>query len=668
MRNSTAILFLLILIGLVVPCLTEGRQADNSILNEVRIFRDFGSFNPGFFESEIRSDYPYEYLKRKASVEFEERDGRIVAYIHHRNVIRIHSADPIEQVQASLVAIPYYAAENMEQVTNLEGITWKPGGTFYHINQESVQNAQLNSRYRLIEFEMPEVEQGDVIEYKYTLVRRYIEELPGFYFSDQVPVRKAALYIKNEPYIRYDAVAQNVDFELQYEEFEVDTSSIPHVFTYERPDPVYIEKWSAADVDGIGSSAYISSPEDVRAQIHFQLSEFGLPRQPLENSWEYVAAQIRRHNNPYALVNRNRGHFKEIASDFAHLDNPEARQDSIFAYVNRQSQFNEMNTIFASGSLEHVLQGIPANQAEINTVLLGLLLESGIDARPLYVSSRSLGRINRTFPSLYQFNRVLVVSVISDERFIMDASFPYSYPGLIPVDAYNEQGMVFNEDGYEWMDLTPERSVFNLDIDVTGKLKADGTLSGRLQGRATGYPAREIARALAQGGRGDDIVRETFFDLYPEVQIEELEARQNRSDTVHLDLSFVIENYAVSFAEGLEYRPMLIGYLFQNPFEETSRRVPITLDAPEKVTVHYTIELPEGASSEAISGEQITRLNGAELSEEYQLESGRLDYFFQVEITRKEFLPEEYSQLRQIYQRWVELSNEAWFIEIENGM
>jgi hypothetical protein len=668
LRNSTDILFLLILFGLAVPCLTEGRQADDSILDEIQIFRDFGYYNQDYFETEIRSDYPYEYLKRKASVEFEERDGRIVAYIHHRNVIRIHSDDPIEQVQASMVGIPYYAAENMEQVTNLEGITWKPGGSFHRIDQGSVQNSQLNSRYRLIEFEMPEVDQGDVIEYKYTLVRRYIEELPGFYFSDQVPVRKATLYIKNEPFIRYNAVTQNIDFELQYEEFEVDTSSVPHVFTYERPDPVYIEKWSAADVDGIGSSAYISSPEDIRAQINFQLSEFGLPRQPLENSWEYVAAQIRRHNNPYKLVDQNREHFKEVFSGFSPLDSPEEMQDSIFAYVNRQSQFNEVNAIFTTGSLEHVLKGVPADQAEINTVLLGLLLESGIEAWPLYVSSRSLGRINRTFPSLYQFNRVLVVSKISGEQFLMDASFPHSYPGLIPVDAFNEQGMVFKKDGYEWMDLTPARSVFNLDIDVSGKLQADGTLSGKLQVKAAGYPAREIARALDQGGRGDDIVRETFFDVYPEVNIEGLEIRQNRSEAVYLDLSFVIENYAVSFAEGLEYRPMLIGYLFQNPFEETSRRVPITLDAPEIVTVQYSIELPDGVSSETVSGEQQTRLNGAELSEEYQLGESRLDYFFQVEITRKEFLPEEFSQLRQIYQRWVELSNEVWFIEIENGM
>jgi hypothetical protein len=666
LRNNTAIWILLILVVLAVPRPADARQSDGAILDEFQIFQDFGNFNPDFFESDIRTDFPYEYLKREAAVEFDERDGRIVAYIHYRNVIRVHTDDPIEQVQASLIGIPYYAAENMERVTNLEGITWKPDGAFHLIDAGSTQNAQLNSRYRLIEFEMPEVEQGDVIEYKYTLVRQYIEELPGFRFSEEVPVQKSVLYLKNEPYIRFDAVSQNVDFELRYEEFKVDTSSIPHVFTYERPDPVYIEKWIATDVEGIGSSAFISSPDDVRAQLHLQLSEFGLPRQPLENSWEYVAAQIRRNNNPYTLIEKNQVLLEEASAPFNRIDNLKERQDSIFAMVNRKAQFNELNAIFATGDLSHVLEGISADQAEINTVLLGLLRENGIDAWPLYVSSRNIGRINRTFPSLYQFNRVLVVSEISGEQAIMDASFTHSYPGLIPIDAYNEQGMLLKESGHEWMELTPDLSVFDLFIDVAGRLEADGTLSGTIQATAGGYPAREISRSLKGGGGGSDIVRETFFDVYPEVEVSELEILQDSAGVLCLEVSFSIENYAVSFAEGLEYRPMLIGYLFQNPFEESNRRVPITLDAPENVTVNYSIDLPEGVRAEEMSGQHNTSLTGARLSEEYHLDSGHLNYTFMVEITRKEFMPDEYSQLREIYQRWVELSNEIWFIEKEN--
>jgi hypothetical protein len=71
------------------------------------------------------------------------------------------------------------------------------------------------------------------------------------------------------------------------------------VFTYQRPDPVYVQKWSAEDIPAVDAATYISSIDDIRAKMKFQLSEFGMPRQTLENSWDYVAAQIFRNNNPY---------------------------------------------------------------------------------------------------------------------------------------------------------------------------------------------------------------------------------------------------------------------------------------------------------------------------------------------------------------------------------
>ncbi|WP_372906266.1 hypothetical protein, partial [Rhodohalobacter sp.] len=99
--------------------------------------------------------------------------------------------------------------------------------------------------------------------------------------------------------------------------------------------------------------------------------------------------------------------------------------------------------------------------------------------------------------------------------------------------------------------------------------------------------------------------------------------------------------------------------------ESTNRRVPITLDAPEHLFVNYSISLPEGAETENLQGRQITELPGAELSEEYDISDGQLTYSFGVNIERKQFSSDDYSQLRRIYERWVELSNEVWFIETD---
>jgi len=664
MLNRTAYT-LLLAIYLFIPVRGVAQYQEDTILQERNIFENFGSPPSELNEPAPDHNAPYEYLSREASIEFDETDRGIVVYIHYLNRIKVYSDDPIDQAEAALVGIPFYASENIERVTNLEGITWKGNGQFYSLNTENTRNAELNSRYRLIEFEMPEVEAGSVLEYKYTLERRYIEELPDFYLSDRVPVREATLFMKNADFLRYDVIEQNVDFELSYQEFEVDTSSIPFVFTYERPDPVNVEVWSAEGIPAIDATSFISSIDDVRAKLKFQISEFGLPRQPLDNSWELIAAQLRRNSNPYDSIDENRDLISMELDQFSEVQSLIEMQDSIFHYLNSIMQFNGTNTVYAEGSLDHVIDGRPADQAEINTLLLGMLREAGIEAYPLFISGREFGRINRSFPSLFQFNQMLVYSEIDGEEYIMDASFAHSLPDLISVNSFNNQGFLLRENDFNWIEINPRKSVFNLRVGIEGDLNQNGTLNGIIRAETTGYPSREIRRSLAGAESESDIIKKIFLDIYPEAELSnsEIVVDELNPDNISIRASFEIPNYAVSFTDGLEYKPVIVGYLYQNPFESANRRVPITLDAPEQLFVNYRINLPDGAEAENLRGRQMTELSGAELQEEYSVSDTQLTYSFGVNIERKQFSSDDYSQLRRIYERWVELSNEVWFIE-----
>jgi hypothetical protein len=655
-----------LLLPIITLCLQQGYAQDNShMLEEVLIFQKFGDVNMSDLP-EGNSEYPYEILLKESSISFEQRSTGIIAYIDQLVRIRVNTNDPIMIAEASLVGIPYYFAEDMERVRNLEGFTHQPNGSRSYFRGSDAVSVDLNSRYRIIEFEMPDVQQGSVIEYKYTLERRYIEELPEFHFSHRVPVNKAVLYLKNKNFMRFDAVPENIDFDLSFREVRVDTSSIPMIFTYERPEPILIQVWEASDVPAIDESAYISSIDDIRGKIRFQISEFGIPRQPLENSWDVVAAQIQRNVSPYRVLDANPGMLRYGAELFSELGDSEARIDSIFAYVNSRVQFNGLHTVFSEGPFGHVLEGEPATQSEINMVLLGLLRGAGFDAKPLFISGRDFGRINKAFPSLYQFNRMLVVTGSgSENRRFMDASFEYSLPDLIPVESYNEQGMILAEREYEWVEISPERSVFALNMDLDASLDREGNLSGTIRSEVRGYPAREMRRDIGRGILPEEIIFDTFFEVYEDARLtnSRITVSETDPDIVYAESSFTIPMYAVTFSEGLEFRPMIVGYLFRNPFEQSKRRVPITLDAPEHLSINYVIRLPRGMRLDVTGETRSTSLQGAELFEEYITEGDRIEYSFDINISRKEFPADDYSQLRRIYERWVALSNNTWYIE-----
>lgn len=661
MKFLSQILTVILLFLIFGGDLSAQRGLDHPELQE--IFGHFGDISDNELDMEPQHDYPYEYLMKKTAVRFREERGNVEAVIDHYVRIKVHTDDPLEKADAAMIAIPYYYADNMEQIINLRGTTHHPNGSYWNLRSADATRSDLNTRYRVLEFEMPEVVEGSVIEYKYTVIRRYIEELPDFYFSHRVPVREASVRLQNEEFLRYNVIKENPDFEIDYHEVRIDTSSIPPVFTYERPEPIFIQRWEAEKIPAADLSAYISSIEDVRGKLKFQISEFGLPRQPLENSWEYVAAQVRRNSNPETVLEYHPElHRKgeEIAEKF---NNRKAAQDSVFSYLNSRKQFNGMNAVFAERGFMHVTDGGSADQAEINMALLAMLRGAGIESYPLYISGREFGRINEAFPSLYQFNRMLVYSRIEGSEYFMDGSFSFSYPNLIPVESYNEQGFLLKPDDYEWVEISPEQSMFELSIEVDAELDREGKLTGRLRAETAGYPAQQILQDMSEGKSVTEVTRATFFDVYDDGILRSPEISDSEKRTVYLETGFEIENYARSFTDALELRPMFVGYLFRNPFEQSERRVPITLDAPETLTIRYNLRLPEGAMIEELDEAIATSMPGAELIESYWISGREVNYTFEIDITRREFPAESYNDLRCIYERWVELSNETWFIE-----
>ncbi len=640
-------------------------QNDPDIPGEIEIFDKFGTLTHEDLQIEANHNFPYEYILKESSIRMIEEGRSLIATIDYLVRIKVYSDDPIERAEASLVGIPFYFADGIESVQHIEGITYQPDGRVSILEESQLRSVDLNSRYRMIEFELPDVEQGSVLEYKYRLERRYIEELPDFYFSERVPTRKASLNFQNSNLIRYSIIEENTDFDVQYIEQRVDTSSVPLIFTYRRPESILFQRWTADNIPAIDADSYVSSVDDVRGKLKFQISEFGIPRQPLENSWEFVTAQILRNNNPYEFINFY-PHLNELGSQISENSaGLTETQDSIFAYVNSIAQFNGQNAIFAERGLNLVLDGVPSNQAEINLTLLALLRGAGIDAYPMYVSGREFGRINRDFPSLFQFNRVLIASEIEGKTQFMDASFPNSLPGLITIDSNNGDGMVVREDHHEWIAVDPDLSRFILDIELNAALNDRGDINGTISASTYGYPSRTIREELQSGRAHDRIISDTFFDVYTDAVLSNsfVEVDSLNPDMIQIKSDFSISNYSVTFSDGIEFRPMVVGYLFNNPFESEDRRIPITLDGPESINIQYNIELPRGYSFDVAGDTRSTNLPNASLYEEYFMDGNQIEYSFDIDMTSKDFPVEDYVELREIYNRWVQLSNEIWLID-----
>ncbi|NGP89277.1 DUF3857 domain-containing protein [Fodinibius halophilus] len=624
---------------------------------------DFGVIPDSLYQLSP-SDAPYVITNKEMDVSFNEEDGSIVAILDHH--VRLKVFDKTAR-EASIVSIPYYYDDNMEQISDISGWTHLPSGNQIALRQSDIRTVNINSRYNIKEFTMPAVSNGAILEYRYKIKRRYIEELPDFFLSHRVPTEAAKLTITYPNYLRYQQLTENYSGSLRNNFVYTDTSSVPKIFTIPQPKPIVTERWMAYDIPATEKEPYITSLDDHRAKLKFMMSEFGIPRQTLDIGWDVVVAKLRKNTNPLAEIRKNSfAHAKgdSIASAHPNADLKEI-QNHIFRYLNKRMSFSGAHAPYSSKRGRAVIEGEVANQAAINQALAAMLRGAGIDANPVLVSTRKSGTINKGFPSFYQFNGLMVRSHIEGKTYVMDASFAHSQPGLIPVDMFNDEGLELKPRSFEWFKIEPAHSHFDLQVDVEAKLTAEGTLKGTIVSHQQGYPAQQIRQQRTDGMTDSDIVSRALFDGYADIRLDSVEIQNlNRyKSPVKITAHFEIEDYATSFSNGLEYRPMVVGYRMNNPFGDASRDLPVTLDAPEQLDVSYSIALPSGFSVDDRSQDQSLKMDGGQFRERYNLEPGTLNYNYQIKIGRKNFSPQLFPQLYNLYERWVQLSNSKWLIK-----
>ena len=155
------------------------------------------------FERPDSAVYPYEILHHRQVITFEIIDERIVARLHVQKRLRLQTQDPQALLDASLVAIPLSREREDIQVVNLSGVTVAANGTYTYLGLDDIRQSQFSKDLDVLEFVMPNVTDGVVMDVQYERILRRVDELPDVSFSDRVPVHQASVHLISPNYIRY---------------------------------------------------------------------------------------------------------------------------------------------------------------------------------------------------------------------------------------------------------------------------------------------------------------------------------------------------------------------------------------------------------------------------------------------------------------------------------
>ena len=603
----------------------------------------------------------YRYLFKGMDVRFEMKGDRIHALISHHLRIRVQSQFG---TMAGLISIPLYAENDLETLESIEASTWISPSRSVSLNPETRRQVKVNERYTITEFSMPDVRPGVVLDVRYTIRRRYLEELPDFNVMMNQPVDFAMARLVNSTFLRYRAIPINGKSELSFDEARVDTGLVRNIFEGRSSEPLLVQTWHARNVPALREEPLSGSADDYRWRIKFQWSEFGNPRQYLESGWDVVAAELRRRPGLYSQIERYEAGRRIGAGFGLRIADPRARIDSIYAFVRDQANASVNRGVTSEEDPAIVLEGQPASPALINQALISILRGAGISAWPLLTASLEYGKILTDFPSYYQFNRLLVYVQLPGEVLLLDAADPFSKPGMIPDDLVGTDGFLLKENEYAWVTLRTDQTNAHLEVDFEGRLDNNGRLTGRLRSNHRGLKARQFQQRAYSMPDPIALAEEILFRNANRVRYRSAKMVQatNGSDP-GLDLDLHIDRFATSFREGLEFNPMLVGWLEANPLGEGPRRLPVSVDIPESFSLIVALALPPGFRMPRPSDAQEASMTGASVKVAYRQEGDTLRYRVDVKLDAVTVPPENIAEIRQFYDSWVALSSARWFLE-----
>lgn len=557
-------------------------------------------------------DIYYDFRSERVSVDVSP--GKAQLGVHHRERIILNE---VPFPSFPLVRFPVYFLNEIEKLINFKAILHKKDGSTVFFDTTSIRTINVNDRYNLLEFVIEEAENGSVVDLDYKVERQYVEEIPEFLLASRFAAREVRFKIENSPFLVYETIPKVEPIRVNHVSKNVDTANFARRFNVTTPYLIATEWFWAYNIPALPNEAWSADPKEWSPRIKFLWKEFGNPRQPLEQSWEFVAAEMDKRYDIFKSLKA----FQRDIGDFIQPSvsaTATSKQIREAFLINNEHGFRTDTTLTDSTAI---------NIATANLMLVAALRNSGREAFPALAASAQQAQLSTEIPSLMAFSELVVALKTEDGRWnFLDASQPDARPRR---DLCGQDVMILNKFDFDWGYIPDSLSALEVKVDFKGELSSDGRIRGNLS--------------------------ENVGDLWQEYMSSHVQPTLLTEEG-----EMEIEGTTISFSDGLDLLALPWFALFNHPLTDSVRLTPIRLPQLVNYELNLELDLPrklqlkEGASQM----EKTNDLGSVTFS--IQQKQRKLFIHFMVETRQLRVPVDRYDDVKTIYEAWSELSNKRW--------
>ncbi len=570
--------------------------------------------------------------------------------VNCRKRIKIFDESALEQGN---LCIFYRSDREVENFKDLDVQLILPSGEVQKVKSDNVFTEQLNKRVAAKKVFIPNLQKGCIIEYRYELESAYIHSLyETWYFQQETPVRWSQVTVTIPQYFNYVYLMQSprkFDLNEQHEE----SVSPPYGASYSASVIIY----GLSNLLAIKDEPYITTLNDYRAQIGFQLSEIYYPGSPVEKvmtTWTNLA-EIMIKNEDFGAQYLKSSHFDKIWTAFRKVVPEDTPKDQlpelVLRFISTNIKWNGENRRYSEHGLDAAFVKKTGSTADINLSVIALLRKLGFDAVPMLISTRDHGAMFSAYPFSEQFNTVVAFLYQGEEGILLDATNPLRALGKMRGECYNGEGWLVDEKRPNWVQIAaPEYSETWVS---TMKINEVGEMSGHFTMLLAG-PAATSWRIDLEGTKEADFLKRHFASEYAERSFDSIVVsdRQALDKPLKVDFYCRIPNAATAVNDFLYVRPVFDFFITENPLKSLKRSFPVNFTYPRKAQYILLLQIPKGYSVEDMPEPIRSSLpnNGGKIQFSCaKISDTEVQVILKANLAQVQFMPEEYSGLRHYF-------------------
>ena len=439
------------------------------------------------------------------------------------------------------------------------------------LKKGDIIKTEIDKQHHQIEFTVPDVKAGTVIEIEYCVHSELFWQLRDWYAQCEIPVAYAKLDMEIPNYLIFNLEEHGIQ--------RLTCTCVQGTMRYKlESDPLAAPTTVATNhyvcvgrnLTAMPKDNFVWNTGDHCAGLTAELKQYSLRGTMMldyAKTWEQIDQMLLDDADLGKQLNDHSPLAKELKeAKIEEIASEQERAAAVFKLVMSKVDWDGTYKMWPANTAETLKRGSGSN-ADINMLLIQSLQEVGITAAPVVLRTRDLGLLPHNFPSITKLSSfvVAILPKVGSTYSYLDASSKNSYLNVLSEPLLVEKArLVMKGKKSQWVNLqkitkSQKSTIIDAVLSVEGQLT--GTKTTRYEGLAAMKYRQE--KGLSEFG-------------------------PNATETTELNIQGEVKDGQVTVCP----YPQPV----ENPFKAETRKMPVEFPCLGTERVVMNITLPEGMS------------------------------------------------------------------------